>query len=177
MITLTQVIKYVRDDWGYMIAGNRDESRIKSTSEVFTPNPLVHHMLDTFVEPESIKDNFLDPSCGDGQILSEILIRKLELLGKEEITYEEFGKALSTIYGVDLMIDNVDLCRKRLSCGIKEKNIVSIVEKNIVRHDALTYEYKFPAMNAKRRLEEQKLRESETLKSIFENPDFGIKEG
>ena len=149
MITLAQIVKYVRDDWGYMITGNRDESRIKSTSEVFTPNTLVRHMLDTFVEPESIKDNFLDPSCGDGQILSEILIRKLMLLDKEEITYEEFGKALSTIYGVDLMIDNVDLCRKRLSCGIKEKNIVNIVEKNIVRHDAIIYEYDFPSMNKK----------------------------
>ena len=53
---------------------------------------------------------FLDPSCGDGQFLGEVLIRKLE-------NGIDFETALSTIYGVDLMQDNVKLCQDRLLCG------------------------------------------------------------
>jgi hypothetical protein len=62
------------------------------------------------------------------------LIRKIE----NRATFEQ---ALQTIYGVDLMQDNVDLCRERLLCG--REDLRHIVEKNIVCHDALTYDYSF----------------------------------
>jgi hypothetical protein len=52
-----------------------------------------------------------------------------------------FEQALSTIYGVDLMQDNVNECRKRLLCG--RTDLAHIVERNIVCHDALTYDYSF----------------------------------
>jgi hypothetical protein len=77
---------------------------------------------------------FLDPTCGDGQFLGEVLIRKLE----NSIPFEE---ALSTIYGVDLMQDNVDLCRERLLCG--REDLRHIVERNIVCADAIEYNYTF----------------------------------
>jgi type I restriction-modification system DNA methylase subunit len=91
---------------------DRDQLRIKATSEVFTPTPLVQELLDTidqtlFTDPLK---TFLDPSCGDGQFLSEILIRKIE-------NGSTFEQALGSIYGVDLMKDNVELCRERLLCG------------------------------------------------------------
>ena len=63
-----------------------------------------------------------------------MLIRKLE-------NGIDFETALGTIYGVDLMPDNVDLCRERLLCG--QEHLRHIVEKNIVCHDALTYNYTF----------------------------------
>ena len=75
-----------------------------------------------------------DASCGDGAFLGEILIRKVE-------NGIEFEKALSTIYGVDIMQDNVDLCRERLLCG--QEHLRPIVEKNIVCADALRYHYRF----------------------------------
>ena len=56
-----------------------------------------------------------------------------------------FEQALQTIYGVDLMQDNVDLCRERLLCG--RKDLRHIVERNIVCHDALTYDYSFNGTN------------------------------
>jgi type I restriction-modification system DNA methylase subunit len=121
----------------------RDSARVKATAEVFTPTKDVQRYLD-LLPPELFSDtneNFLDYACGDGQFLSEALIRKLESLDKKEITDGEFEQALSTIYGVDLMIDNVDLCRERLLCG--QKHLQHIVEKNIVCHDALTYDYSF----------------------------------
>ena len=52
-----------------------------------------------------------------------------------------FEQALSTVYGVDLMQDNVDECRRRLLCG--REDLRHIVEKNIVCHDGLTYDYSF----------------------------------
>jgi type I restriction-modification system DNA methylase subunit len=114
----------------------RDRARVKATGEVFTPTPLVQEILDR-LDPRLFQDpskTFLDPTCGDGQFLGEVLIRKLE----NGSTYEQ---ALSTIYGVDLMQDNVDLCRERLLCG--REDLRHIVEKNIVCADALTYDYTF----------------------------------
>ena len=66
--------------------------------------------------------------------MSEVLIRKLE-------NGIDFEQALSTIYGVDLMQDNVDLCRERLLCG--REDLRHIVEQNIVCADALRYHYRF----------------------------------
>jgi hypothetical protein len=77
---------------------------------------------------------FLDNSCGDGQFLGEVVIRKME----HGSTFEQ---ALATIYGVDLMQDNVNLCRERLLCG--REDLAHIVNRNIVCHDALTYDYSF----------------------------------
>ena len=77
---------------------------------------------------------FLDNSCGDGQFLSEVLIRKLE-------NGIDFKTALSTIYGVDLMEDNVNLCQDRLLCG--QEDLRYIVEKNIVQANSLEYNYLF----------------------------------
>jgi type I restriction-modification system DNA methylase subunit len=114
----------------------RDRARVKATGEVFTPTPLVQEILDR-LDPRLFQDptkTFLDPSCGDGQFLGEVLIRKLE-------NGSTFEQALATIYGVDLMQDNVDLCRERLLCG--REDLRHIVEKNIVCHDALTYNYTF----------------------------------
>jgi type I restriction-modification system DNA methylase subunit len=115
---------------------DRDHARVKATGEVFTPTPLVQEILDR-LPPELFQDpkkTFLDPSCGDGQFLGEVLIRKLE-------NGSTFEQALKTIYGVDLMQDNVDLCRERLLCG--RNDLRYIVVKNIVCADALTYDYAF----------------------------------
>jgi type I restriction-modification system DNA methylase subunit len=114
----------------------RDHARVKATGEVFTPTPLVQEMLRQ-LPAEVFQDStktFLDPSCGDGQFLGEVLIRKME----HGATFEQ---ALSTIYGVDLMQDNVDECRKRLLCG--RSDLEHVVRTNIVCHDALTYDYSF----------------------------------
>ena len=108
--TLSEVIGYIRD-LTYMGGVERDQLRVKATGEVFTPTELVREMLgqipiEQFTDPSK---TFLDNSCGDGQFLSEVLIRKME-------NGSTFEQALSTTYGVDLMQDNVDLCRERLLC-------------------------------------------------------------
>jgi type I restriction-modification system DNA methylase subunit len=115
---------------------DREHVRVKATGEVFTPTPLVQEVLDQLPQEQfaDTTKTFLDPSCGDGQFLGEVLIRKME-------NGSTFEQALSTIYGVDLMQDNVELCRERLLCG--REDLIHIVEQNIVCEDALRYQYHF----------------------------------
>ena len=132
---IKSIINHIRNR-SYMAGIDRDESRVKTTGEVFTPTELVQKILNelpskTFSNPT---ETYLDPSCGDGQFLGEVLIRKVE-------NGIDFEQALSTIYGVDLMQDNVDLCRERLLCG--QEHLKHIVERNIVCADALRYHYRF----------------------------------
>jgi len=123
-------------DREYMSGVDREHSRVKATGEVFTPTPLVEEILDK-MNPELFKDptkTFLDPSCGDGQFLASVLYRKLQ-------NGIEFETALGTIFGVDLMEDNVELCRERLLCG--REDLRHIVEQNSVCADSLRYHYRF----------------------------------
>jgi type I restriction-modification system DNA methylase subunit len=138
-MNLENIIKHARDR-EYMSGIERDHVRVKATGEVFTPAELVQEVLDKmdqslFADPDK---TFLDNCCGDGQFLSEVLIRKVQ----NGINFET---ALSTIYGVDIMEDNVALCRDRLLCG--QDHLRHIVEKNIICHDALTYDYSFNGTN------------------------------
>jgi type I restriction-modification system DNA methylase subunit len=114
----------------------RDKLRIKATGEIFTPTSLVQQILERL--PQELFTNttktFLDPSCGDGQFLGEVLLCKLE-------NGIDLETALSTIYGVDIMADNVKLCQDRLLCG--REDLRHIVEKNIVQANSLEYNYLF----------------------------------
>lgn len=137
---LEQYIEHARNR-GYMTGVERDRARIKATGEVFTPTELVQEMIaelesqnpDLFTDPSK---TFIDNSCGDGQILSEVVIRKMECGSTLE-------QALSTTYGVDLMSDNVDACRARLAGPAPSERILEIVTRNIVCANALTYDYSF----------------------------------
>ena len=135
---ISEYIEHARN-FEYMSGVERDTLRTKQTAEVFTPTKLVREILDS-MNQELFKDSektFLDNSCGDGQILSEVVIRKIE---RSNCTLEQ---ALSTTYGVDLMDDNVRLCKKRLAGPNPTQEILDILDKNIVCHDALTYDYSF----------------------------------
>lgn len=132
---LEKAIKHIRDR-NYMSGVQRDALRVKATQEVFTPTPMVQDILDK-LDPnlfQDAKQDFIDPTCGDGQFLGEVLIRKLD-------RGIDFETALSSLYGVDLMQDNVELCRDRLLCG--QEHLRHIVEKNIVQGNALECNYTF----------------------------------
>jgi len=127
-------------DREYMSGIERERIRVQLTAECFTPTWLVEQRLDTIDSSEFANSTktFLDPSCGDGQFLASVLYRKLQ----NDIDFET---ALSTIYGVDLMPDNVEETRTRLLCG--REDLRHIVERNIVCHDGLTYDYSFNGTN------------------------------
>ena len=85
------------------------KERRKKTAEDFTPDPLVQEMLDKL--PQEVwtdpSKTFLDNSAGNGNFLVAILRRKLAA-GHPPL------QALSTIYGVELMPDNVEEMKDRL---------------------------------------------------------------
>jgi hypothetical protein len=127
-------------DREYMSGIERERIRVHLTAECFTPTWLVEQRLDTIDSSEFVNPikTFLDPSCGDGQFLASVLYRKLQ----NDIDFET---ALGTMYGVDLMQDNVEEARTRLLCG--REDLRHIVNKNIVCHDGLTYDYSFNGTN------------------------------
>lgn len=133
MLTLEEIINHARER-SYMSGVERDQIRVKQTQEVFTPTEMVQDVLDQlpqelFSDPKQI---YIDNSCGDGQFLSEALIRKVQ-------AGIDFKTALEGIRGVDMMQDNVDQTRERLLCG--QEHLRYIVENNIVCHNALTYNF------------------------------------
>ena len=87
---------------------DRREARRKKTSEFFTPNKLANEMIDMF--PNDVWEKgelFRDPACGNGQLLIFVLWRKISK-GHKPL------EALQTIYGCDIMRDNIRDCRLRL---------------------------------------------------------------
>ena len=98
----------------------KSKQRVAERGEVFTAEREVKAMCDLVKqETERIDSRFLEPACGDGNFLSEILSRKLAIVKKKyrrlPLDYEKNAiLALSSIYGVDIMLDNAIACRERL---------------------------------------------------------------
>ena len=137
----------------------KSKKRVADHGEVFTAEREVNAMLDLVKqETERIDSRFLEPACGDGNFLAEILRRKLaEVRRKYRRSPFDYEKnavlAISSVYGIDLMMDNVDACRERLfkiwdkeykAVCKKETNdqtreaVHFILSRNIVCGNALT---------------------------------------
>ena len=105
-------IKDKTNNHAYMSSIDRDKQRVQSTAEIFTPTDLVIEMKSKInIDRLGAGKTVLDPACGDGQFLTAIKWVKVYI---HQMTEEE---ALQDIYGVDIMRDNVDLCKKRLGGG------------------------------------------------------------
>jgi hypothetical protein len=133
--------EFVRS-FGYMNGIDRNQDRKNSTQEYFTCLEFVNEVLDRVeYAKEDIFSNpskqLIDNAAGDGQFLTEMVIRKMERSGCT------LAQALSTTYGVELMEDNVKLCKERLAGPNPTQEILDILDKNIVCADALTYDYSF----------------------------------
>ncbi len=96
------------------------KQRVADHGEVLTGRREVNAMLDLVKsETERIDSRFLEPACGTGNFLAEILERKLRVVearyGKSQLDYERYAiLAASSVYGIDILEDNVRQCRQRL---------------------------------------------------------------
>lgn len=138
----------------------KSKQRVADHGEVYTAEREVKAMCDLVAqECERIDSRFLEPACGNGNFLAEIITRKLKIVTsqyrKSPYDWERNSLlALGSIYGVDIMIDNVLECRKRLfEIWNKEYKIVCkkecnddtrraaqfILERNIICGNALDY--------------------------------------
>jgi len=147
----------------------KSRQRVAQHGEVFTNPREVNAMLD-LVRDESFRldSRFLEPACGDGNFLIEILRRKLSLLSSVKSSTEwEFKSliAVGSCYGIELLEDNAAACRERLYREVIDtysrslhtpsplrgtppnlggepsylKSLKYMLRKNIVCGDALTY--------------------------------------
>lgn len=136
-----------------------NRQRIIDHGEVFTPPGLVNDMLDLVAhECERIDSRFLEPACGDGNFLAEVLRRKLLSVDKKHARNREKWErdailAVCSLYGIDLLTDNIAACRERLLKVVSDAHTAQfkaplpdaaagaaayILAKNIVQGDALT---------------------------------------
>lgn len=98
----------------------KSKKRTRDYGEVFTNNREINAMLDLVKdESERVDSRFLEPACGTGNFLAKILERKLKTVNrlsrKNQTNYERYAiLAISSIYGIELLEDNLIECRKRL---------------------------------------------------------------
>jgi hypothetical protein len=98
----------------------KSKKRVSDHGEVFTNQREVNAMLDLVkLETERIDSRFLEPACGNGNFLAEVLKRKLHSVTskykKSQLEWEQYSvTAVSSIYGVDILEDNAKECRERL---------------------------------------------------------------
>ena len=142
-----------------MTQSDTNRQRIIDHGEVFTPPELVGNMLDLIEhECDRVDSRFLEPACGNGNFLAEVLRRKLETIDKRNArNYEKWERdailAICSLYGIDLLADNVAACRARLLEVTNEtydarfqsslsaeatRAVAFILSKNILQGDAIT---------------------------------------
>ena len=113
----------------------KSKKRVADHGEVFTNEREVNAMLDLVQqETERIDSRFLEPACGNGNFLAEVLRRKLHVVdrryGKSQFEWERYAViAVSSIYGVDILEDNAQECRERLY-GIFDERYQSLFGDN-----------------------------------------------
>ena len=137
----------------------KSKARVTDFGEVNTSEREVNAMLDLVKhETERLDSRFLEPACGDGNFLTQILNRKLEVLVKKYKNNQyEFERnsvvVVGSIYGVDILKDNAQATRKRLFDSFIEvyqkhfkeylnvnfiDSIKYMIEQNIIHGDAIT---------------------------------------
>jgi hypothetical protein len=137
----------------------KTKKRVADYGEVYTAPREVNAMLDLVrQETERIESRFLEPACGNGNFLIEVLVRKLAKIAarynKSRLEYERYAvSATASLYGIDILEDNVLECRSRLynyfTAQYEDRfglflnddlpaTIKYILNRNIVWGDALT---------------------------------------
>jgi SAM-dependent methyltransferase len=138
---------------------NNTRQRIIDHGEVFTPPELVRDMLDLVSqECDRLDSRFLEPACGNGNFLAEVLRRKLRTVSAKHASNADKWQrdavvCVSSIYGIDLLPDNVDACRVRLSGVVADafaerfgaampnetaSSISYVLTQNVLQGDALS---------------------------------------
>lgn len=119
-------------------AGIKSKQRVRDFGEVFTPEYIVRDMFDLIpAEMYEVGHQFLEPCCGNGNFLVEILRRKLGHCK----TCAEAKAAVADIYGIDIQADNVAESKERMQEIVSERfpgvDVSQILDRNIICGDSL----------------------------------------
>ena len=133
----------------------KSKQRVADHGEVFTPAWMVEAMLD-LVKPETerIDSRFLEPACGSGNFIVQILKRKLAAVelkfGKSDFERQHYALlGLMCIYGIELLADNISECRANVLEVFADylkldesddlyRAATHVLSTNLVHGDALT---------------------------------------
>ena len=133
----------------------KSKKRVADHGEVFTPAWMVEAMLDLVKEEtERIDSRFLEPACGSGNFIVQILKRKLAAVevkfGKSDFERQHYALlGLMCIYGIELLADNIAECRANVLDVFAEylnidetaglyRAATHVLSENLVHGDALT---------------------------------------
>lgn len=133
----------------------KSKKRVADHGEVFTPPWMVEAMLDLVKdETERIDSRFLEPACGSGNFLVQVLRRKLAAVerkfGKSDFERRHYALlALMCVYGIELMADNIAECRTNMLeilaayLNLERSDDIYraayyVLSQNLVHGDALT---------------------------------------
>ena len=133
----------------------KSRQRVIDYGEVFTPSWMVEDMLKLVeTETERIDSRFLEPACGSGNFLIPVLLKKLSSVetryGKSEFDKKHYALlSIMSIYGIELLIDNVKECRANLLALFNNYLVIdsksqwsraasNVLDVNIVEGNALT---------------------------------------
>lgn len=122
----------------------KSKERVKNKGEVFTPIPVVNKMLD-LIPSISIKQTFLEPSCGTGNFVIEILKRKFAISHCEK----DYYNSLKSVYGIDIQADNIEETKKNILFTFPQLSQLNtiyinfILNKNYIVGDFLKDEIAF----------------------------------
>ncbi|CAN5431198.1 N-6 DNA methylase [soil metagenome] len=133
----------------------KSKQRVADHGEVFTPAWMVEAMLDLVKEEtERIDSRFLEPACGSGNFIVQILRRKLAAVelkyGKSDFERRHYALlALMCIYGIELLADNIAECRANVLDMFADylqldetddpyRAALYVLSQNLVHGDALT---------------------------------------
>lgn len=137
----------------------KSKKRVNQHGEVFTPLEIVNDMLDTVQsESERIDSRFLEPACGNGNFLVQVLNRKFQTV---QLKYKAsiFEKkhyallAIMSVYGIELLKDNIEECKMNLANSFAEflkinksddifKAAIRVLSLNLIQGNALTMKKK-----------------------------------
>ena len=96
----------------------KSKKRVKDFGEVYTPSGTIAQMIDRFDDSVWVSESFLEPACGNGNMIVCIVEKKMSC-GLSPL------EALSTTYGVDILHDNVEECQLRL-----QNMMMDLLDKN-----------------------------------------------
>lgn len=121
----------------------KSRKRVKDFAEVYTPNWLVKDMV-ALTDASEPSKTVLEPACGNGNFLAEILEQKLAKCNNDDDAWT----SLKSLFGIDIQDDNIRECKARL-CEIflrkmtnaNTKDVMSILDQNIVCGNFLTKRY------------------------------------
>lgn len=201
----------LRDSWTPKESSKvliKSKVRVKSYGEVFTPGWMVEKMLDELrEETNSIYKTILEPSAGNGNFLVALLLRKLEALernyaGEEKLWDVKALFALSSIYAIEIQLDNVSEARRAMLTAFANwlnlhnskispsedvyKSAKTLVNTNIVWGDTLTQTHRYggPIIMSEWKLAKPKSAQVERIPFVFashlnkqpssETPDHSI---